>query len=304
MFNVKSTTEAAAYLLGKAGGSLHCHNLIRMLYAADRRMYAECEEPMTGDLAVSMEYGPALLATLSLMEGRMETDYWGDLVSPLKNGVLSLASDIEPDNFDGFSEAEKKTLDAVFARHSSKSAWNEADIASEFPEWEKPKCGGEPIDVAKILAAVGKDPNVIPSIMESLEEMDALERAWDRLEREDSMPMLSNDGIKMARSQVLSMTTELPSGEKRDNYYVVLTEPIPWPDPAAQPDPQDPKEELCVLLAPWRIKKEGHYFDECCILRKGDHPQITQDSWIDYRRTKIRSVRTIRKGIVLGMLRL
>ncbi|MDR2560296.1 MAG: SocA family protein [Holophagales bacterium] len=304
MFNVKSTTQAVAYLLGKAGGSLHCHDLMRMLYAADRSMYAEFEEPMTGDLAVSMEYGPALSATLSLMEGRMEPGYWCELISPLKNDVLSLASGIDPANFGEISEADQERLDAVFAKYSSKSAWNEADIASEFPEWGCPDGGGRPIDVAKILLAVGKDPNVIPSIMESLEEMDALERAWDRLEREESMPMLSNDGIEMAPKQVLSMRTELPSGEKRENYYIVLTEAVPWPEPAAQPDPQDPKEELCVLLVPWRIKKAGQYFDECCILRKGDHPQITQESWIDYRRAKVMPVRTIKKGIVLGMLRL
>jgi len=90
MFKGKETTHIVAYLLHKAGGSIQHLDLKRMLYMADRSMYAKCDEPITGDLAISMEYGPALLATLALMEGFTESDFWGDLIMPLKNGVLSL----------------------------------------------------------------------------------------------------------------------------------------------------------------------------------------------------------------------
>jgi uncharacterized phage-associated protein len=176
MFKEKKTTQMAAYLLHKAGGSMPHLKLMKLMYLADRFLYERCERPMTGDVAVSMDHGPVLSATLNLMNGNKKSDFWRSFILPIKNNELSLATDISSIKLGNLSRGDREILDDVYELYGRKSVWEVRDATHEFPEWEDPKGSSRPIAVSAILAAVGKSPSIIEGILEDLRDRDELER--------------------------------------------------------------------------------------------------------------------------------
>jgi hypothetical protein len=183
MFNEEKTSHAAAYLLRLAGGRMAVGKLMRLLYLADREYYRTREYPITGDVAVATSRGPALLATLALMDGAGGSACWDRFMSPVMGGAIALVADAGPDVGSRPSELAElcrgniSVLDEVFAKHGQVGAWDESDAMREFPEWEGAKSEGRPISIQAILAAVGKAPENIPAILDNLQVRDAHDRA-------------------------------------------------------------------------------------------------------------------------------
>jgi hypothetical protein len=187
MFNEEKTSHAAAYLLKLAGGRMAAGKLMRLLYLADREYYRTREYPITGDIAVSTSRGPALLATLALMDGAGRSACWDRLMSPVMGDAIALVADVGPDvgsdaqgrpsELAELCRGNITTLDEVFAKHGQIGAWDESDAMREFPEWEGTKSEGRPISIQAILAAVGKAPENIPAILDNLHVRDAHDRA-------------------------------------------------------------------------------------------------------------------------------
>jgi hypothetical protein len=70
LFQREKTVQAASFVLKQNGGSMDKYIFIQMLYLSDREGYKKWSQPITGDEAVSMEFGPVLSAVYDLTRQR------------------------------------------------------------------------------------------------------------------------------------------------------------------------------------------------------------------------------------------
>src|SRR3972149_552546 len=66
-FRERKAAQAAAHLLRLHGGAMYYILLIKLLYLADRQSLIETGQPITGDRLVSMDWGPVVSQTLTLI---------------------------------------------------------------------------------------------------------------------------------------------------------------------------------------------------------------------------------------------
>jgi hypothetical protein len=81
----------------------------------------------------------------------------------------------------------------------------------------------------------------------------------------------------------------MPKDPKKMHWYVVLTDPV-----------DDPVLGKCVGWASGGTVNGRRGDDRTCLLGQGDHPKISQDSLIDYRRTEVISVAKLESLIASG----
>jgi len=181
MFKEEKTTHAAAYLLHKAGGTMHYLKLVQLMYLADRAMYDRYEFSMTGDKPISTDHGIMLSATLDLMLGQNPSDIWSSHISTVKDDELSLVINIEPTKLGRLSRGNREIMDEIFVQYGHKSIQEVCKATKGLPEWEDPHGGSKPVEIAAILVALGKDATIINGILEDLQDRDTLERRFTSL---------------------------------------------------------------------------------------------------------------------------
>jgi len=82
-FNVEKSAQAGAFLLKMNGGEFDTYKFIKFLYLADREALRCWNEPITGDHAASMPYGPVLSTIYDLTKGTAPYfhDVWSQFIS-------------------------------------------------------------------------------------------------------------------------------------------------------------------------------------------------------------------------------
>lgn len=145
---------------------------IKMLYFADREAYARWGEPITGDEAVSMQFGPVLSTIHDLTKGErpsLRAD-WSPYISDTEEETYRVFLKEDPGT-DELSPAEIKMIESVHARFKDYS-WHEMrDFAHGLPEYdESVGKSSKPIPVEAILQAVGKSREQIQDIERSVKE--------------------------------------------------------------------------------------------------------------------------------------
>ncbi|WP_375322479.1 Panacea domain-containing protein [Aliivibrio logei] len=172
-FDEDKTAQLAAYLTSKSGGEIYHLMLMKLLYISDRNALATLGHTISDDNYASMNYGPVLLNTLSLIDGsvRSTNGLWSKLLSPSRNYKISLLNR----DFDTalLSEAELAITDAVFSQFGSMDRFELADKTHEFGEWNNPHGSILPIDYQDILKAVGFDDADANSILQELQDVKA-----------------------------------------------------------------------------------------------------------------------------------
>jgi uncharacterized phage-associated protein len=163
MFTETKAAQMAAYLLYRSGGAMPRVKLMKLMYLADRRCFELYDSSMSDDDAVSMEYGPALSKTYSLM--RVPTQVWSKYILNGEGDEHIPAAPIEPAELGKLSRADLMILDDVHCRHGNKTPAEIVDYTHTLPEWRDP--AGE---TRSILKALGKTPDVIEEILEEMEE--------------------------------------------------------------------------------------------------------------------------------------
>ncbi|HEY6170457.1 MAG TPA: Panacea domain-containing protein [Verrucomicrobiae bacterium] len=161
-FNQEKSTQAAAYLLALNSGDMDKYLLIKMLYLADRESLGKWEEPITGDSAVSMEYGPVLSTIYDLTKGDCPNSrmYWQRFISDSDEQTNRVFLKADP-GVDALSKSETQILHGIYEKFK-KFTWRQMkDYCHKLDEYEEVKKTSKPIPAAKILKAIGKTDKAI-----------------------------------------------------------------------------------------------------------------------------------------------
>lgn len=144
--------------------------LIKVLYFADRKALCERGRPITGDVMVSMPYGPVLSAILDQVdaprEGRGE---WGEYLTERADNSVSLVRG-NPAS-DELSEYERSVLQATHENYGHYGFNELKRIAHALPEFSDPQGSSLRIDPVSILRAEGwSDEEIYEAAMSAREE--------------------------------------------------------------------------------------------------------------------------------------
>ena len=169
-FSEKKTAEAAALLLSLRGGLMSYMKLIKLLYIVDREALLSWGRPVTYDAYVSMDKGPVLSRTLSLItdgtEPGRQSD-WNALISEPDHYEVHLRHSEFPTG--ELSDAEVQLIRHVFGQYGHLSRWELVDFVHGLPEWQDPEGSVTPISYADILAAGDRTEAEIRAIEDELE---------------------------------------------------------------------------------------------------------------------------------------
>ena len=171
-FDETKATQAAALLLRRAGNKMSYMALIKLLYFADREALKENERPITGDRYYSLKYGPVLSRVKNLIteeEATRESQFWSKHISAPSEYEVSLISD--PGNGE-LCQLEEDILNEIFEQYGRMDRFKLAELTHQIcEEWDAPAengPGATPINIEKILKAVGKSAKEIESLREEL----------------------------------------------------------------------------------------------------------------------------------------
>lgn len=175
-FREDKATQAAAILLGWAGGSMNYMKLIKLLYLADRAALVRWGRPITFARAVSMKHGPVLSEVLDLVsEGSPPgaRPVWNRAISIPSNYQVRLTSDCPPDDL---SDAEEDVLAEVFREYGGFEPWPLVDMLHDtLPEWI-PTDGAIPIQYRDILLNEGWTEAEVAEVESELENVALIDR--------------------------------------------------------------------------------------------------------------------------------
>lgn len=176
-FREDKATQAAALLLGWAGGSMNYMKLIKLLYLADRRALTRWGRPITFARAVSMKHGPVLSEVLDLInEGNPPgtRSLWNGAVSTPANYEVRLNRHCPADDL---SDAEEAVLAEVFGEFGGLEPWALVDLLHRtLPEWI-PTSGAIRIQYRDILLNDGWTDAEVAEVESELENVALMERA-------------------------------------------------------------------------------------------------------------------------------
>jgi uncharacterized phage-associated protein len=160
-FSITKASEAVAYLLNLAGGSLKIGQLGKFLYLADRRSLEVSHRPIIGDSYASLPRGPMVCVVydLSKVDGydkrRVASASWQEKWDRhfSRGPLVRLKLDAEPLEL---SPRELRILSDVYGQWS-KLSWEELSrrLHDELPEWEDPEKSSKPISIEAMLSALG-----------------------------------------------------------------------------------------------------------------------------------------------------
>jgi len=185
LFDERRTAQAAAFFLHKAGGRLPLLKLMKLLYLAERESLRVYGEPISGDKLVSMPHGPVLSRTLDMMNGWGGQGEWDEWVEDRSCHDLALRdpSMIRTPQQDllALSDGDLDVLEAIWLKfgHMGAFALVEYTHSSACPEWEDPQGSSYPIELDRVLQAVGYQEPSIRAVSEHLNEQAHLRAALE-----------------------------------------------------------------------------------------------------------------------------
>jgi len=171
-FRERETTQAAAYLVKRAGGRLNYTKLLKLLYLADRTLLVRYGKPITYDQWVSMRHGPVLSRTYDLIKTPESGGYWArHLATDGYDAVMR-----EDPGSDDLSPAAVQVLEEVYEQFGGLDTWAVRDAAHDLPEWTDPGNTAHPITYRSVLEVEGFGQEEVDAILENIEAQDALDR--------------------------------------------------------------------------------------------------------------------------------
>lgn len=167
VFDERKTAEAAAYLLRLRGGRMPYMKLIKLLYLADRESLVETGYPITGDIQLSMNFGPVLSHVLDAIH--YGSPVWNEYVSVPDGYDVSLVSTAHDVALDELSPYDRAMLGRVNDTVGSLDQWALVRYTHQLPEWENPNGGAVPIDPRIVLQEAGRSDREIQEVAAEVE---------------------------------------------------------------------------------------------------------------------------------------
>lgn len=166
-FKEKKTCQLSAYLLHLAGGKMDTFTLIKLLYLIDREALKRWGRAITFDNYVSMPHGPVLSKTYDLIKGKTHSALWSEYFSEWENGFYVCLVNDNPD-FGALSRAERNLTKMIFNIYGQMNFRQLYELGHSLEEWEDPAGSVRPIQIERILQAVGKTEDEIKAICEEM----------------------------------------------------------------------------------------------------------------------------------------
>jgi len=168
-FHPQKAIEAAAMFLKLHGKPMKYLGLLKMLYIADRIALDRMEQPITGDCAYSMKYGPVLSGVYDLIKGQNANDalpLWSKYIGRPDNDKNFVELLVDPSD-DYLCEEEEEIIQKVYAQFGHLDPFDVAEWTHGLPEWQKPpKNSRIPIVVDDVLRYMRKTDEEIAAIRE------------------------------------------------------------------------------------------------------------------------------------------
>lgn len=184
-FNLEKTVEAVALLLKLHGGTMRYLALLKMLYMADRIALERIEQPISGDIYVSMKFGPVLSRVYDLIKGKEvggAINFWSKHISSRPENYSSSGYDytiklLDDPSDDELSEEEIEILNEVYRKYGGVDRFDLAEITHLFPEWKKPSGNirALPITFEDVFYSLGKSEEEIEQISEEVKREEYLD---------------------------------------------------------------------------------------------------------------------------------
>jgi uncharacterized phage-associated protein len=172
-FNAKKSTQAAAVLLKHSGDmGIEKYHFIKMLYLADRQALDRWGEPITGDSAVLMKYGPVLSTIYDLTKGERKTirAFWEKYITDADEETNRIFLKADP-GIGELSKAEIKILKSVYAKFKGYTWKRLRDYChSALSEYRDVGDTSKPLPAESILKALGKTEDQIKAAHRRLVE--------------------------------------------------------------------------------------------------------------------------------------
>jgi uncharacterized phage-associated protein len=162
-FNAVRATQAAAWLVSKAGGKLSHIKLSKLLYIADREALRRWGRPIIGGNYASMEHGPVISPVVDCLktpEERGDRDAW-DRYLRRQGNFIHL---VDNPGRGQLHEAAVKLLDEIFSQCENLTKWEVRDRTHKFPEYRNPGKSSKPIPIEDLLKAVNKSEKEIQAL--------------------------------------------------------------------------------------------------------------------------------------------
>jgi len=157
-FNAKKSAQAAVFVLRLNGGQMDKYLFIKILYLADRQAYERWSQSITGDDAISMEFGPVLSAIYDLTKGarpELRLD-WEPFISDADEQTNLIFAKENP-GIDELSPSELKLLQATYEHFKNFTFQQMKEYCHNLSEYdESVGKGAKLIRPEEILQAIGK----------------------------------------------------------------------------------------------------------------------------------------------------
>lgn len=149
----------AAFFARNEGDGIPVLKLVKLLYLADREALARYGEPITYDIPVSMDQGPALSRVLNLVNGDVNgpsAAQWDEWMSRRQGYGVAVKRQFSRDDLDELSDADIEVLEIVWHKFGHMDEWTLGDWTHQnCQEWTDPDGSSLRIDEADRLRAVG-----------------------------------------------------------------------------------------------------------------------------------------------------
>lgn len=179
-FSEKKAAQIAAFFIYRNGGKAELLKLIKLMYFAERRSFAEYGEPMTGDQYYSLDHGPILSKTLDHINNFVDSapGGWETWIQDREDHFLALRVEGDPiDRLTQLSDADLEVLEATWKEYGHYTASELRNLSHELcEEWEDPEGSRLPISYSRILRCVGyEDREVRQELLERIKSQKAID---------------------------------------------------------------------------------------------------------------------------------
>ena len=176
--------QVVAYILNKYNGRLNYTKLIKILYLADRKSFAETGYSITGDSYVSMKDGPVLSGLYSLIKNnyfdKTVQYYWNSKFQTEDYDLLKIVSFVSEGELSDFETTTLDQIDSQFHSSSYSQMIDYVHDSKNCPEW-KHTFSSIPLSEEEIMKNIGFSDEDIKVIQEEKEFYKNEDKFWEGL---------------------------------------------------------------------------------------------------------------------------
>lgn len=182
--NMEKLIQVVAYILNKYNGRLNYTKLIKILYLADRKSFAETGYSITGDSYVSMKDGPVLSGLYSLIKNnyfdKTVQYYWNSKFQTEDYDLLKIVSFVSEGELSDFETTTLDQIDSQFHSSSYSQMIDYVHDSKNCPEW-KHTFSSIPLSEEEIMKNIGFSDEDIKVIQEEKEFYKNEDKFWEGL---------------------------------------------------------------------------------------------------------------------------